>query len=423
MAEMAMAEAANDCFAPAGALMKLDAALALLAERIGPVAGVETVPLAQALDRTLAETLTAERDVPPHDNAAVDGFAVCFADVAADGETRLPVTGRVAAGHPLGRPARPGEALRIFTGAPLPEGIDAVVMQEDCRLEGDCVVFGSGLRPGVNTRRRGEDVRAGDVILEEGVRLRPQEIGLAASVGRATLDVRTPLRAAVFSTGDEVRDPGNPAPDGCIYDANRYVIGGLLAGLGCAVTDLGILPDSLPAVRKALEQAAVDHHLIITSGGISLGDEDHVRAAVEALGRLHLWRLAIKPGRPLALGQVGGAVFAGLPGNPVAAMVTFLRIVRPVILSLAGRRDRTPRFYKVRAAFAYRKKAGRREFLRAHLVTDAGGELRAVKYAADGSGILTSMVAADGLVELPEWMEAVKDGDVVDFLPFAEVLR
>lgn len=418
-----MAEAANDCFRPAGELMKLEAALALLAERIKPVAGVETVPLVRALDRTLAETLTAERDVPPHDNAAVDGFAVCFADVAPDGETRLPVTGRVAAGHPLGRPARPGEALRIFTGAPLPQGVDAVVMQEDCRLEGETVAFGPGLRAGVNLRRRGEDVRAGDVILEEGIRLRPQEIGLAASVGRATLSVRIPLRAAVFSTGDEVRDPGGAAPDGCIYDANRFVIGALLTGLGCAVTDLGILPDSLSAVREALGRAAADHHLIVTSGGISLGDEDHVRAAVEALGRLHLWRLAIKPGRPLALGQVGGAVFAGLPGNPVAAMVTFLRIVRPVILTLAGRRDKAPHFYKVRAAFAYRKKAGRREFLRAHLVTDAGGEPRAVKYAADGSGILNSMVAADGLVELPEWMEAVKDGDPVDFLPFAEVFR
>lgn len=417
-----MTTAANDCFTPAGELMKLDAALALLAQRIKPVTGVETVPLARALERTLAETLKAERDVPPHDNAAVDGFAVRFADVAADGETRLPVTGRVAAGHPLERPARPGEALRIFTGAPVPEGIDTIVMQENCRLEGETVVFGPGLRAGVNTRRRGEDVRAGDIILEEGVRLRPQEIGLAASVGRATLAVRTPLRAAVFSTGDEVRDPGSPAPDGCIYDANRYVIGALLAGLGCAVTDLGILPDSLSAVREALGRAAADHHLIVTSGGISLGDEDHVRAAVESLGRLHLWRLAIKPGRPLALGQVGAATFAGLPGNPVAAMVTFLRIVRPVVLALAGRRDTDPRFYKVRTAFAYRKKTGRREFLRAHLVTDAGGEPRAVKYAADGSGILTSMVAADGLVELPEWVEAVKDGDVIDFLPFTEVL-
>jgi len=418
-----MTGAGNDCFAPGGKLMTLDAALALLEERIAPAAGMEEVPLSRVLDRTLAEPLTAERDVPPHDNSAVDGFAVCFDDVAAAGETRLPVGGRVAAGHPMVGPARRGEALRIFTGAPLPDGIDTVVMQEGCRMDGDCVVFGPDVRRGANCRRRGEDVRAGDVILEEGIRLRPQDIGLAASVGRAALKVRAPLRAAVFSTGDEVRDPGDEAPAGCIYDANRYAVGALLGGLGCAVTDLGILPDRLPVIRDALAGAAADHQLIVTSGGVSLGDEDHVRAAVEALGRLHLWRLAIKPGRPLALGQVGNAVFAGLPGNPAAAIITFLRIVRPTVLRLAGRRDTRPHFYKVRTAFAYRKKAGRREWLRAHLVVDAGGEPRVVKYANEGSGILRSMVAADGLVELPEHVETVSDGALVDFLPFAEVLR
>lgn len=418
-----MPDVRNDCFTPAGGLMALDDALALLAARIKPVAAIETVRLAGALNRTLAETIMAERDVPPHDNAAVDGFAVAFDDVATQGETRLPVTGCVAAGHPLDRPARRGEALRIFTGAPLPEGLDTVVMQEDCRLDGDAVMFGAKLRRGSNRRHRGEDVRAGDVILEAGIRLRPQEIGLAASVGRATIKVRAPLRAAVFSTGDEVRDPGTEAPAGCIYDANRYVIGSLLQDLGCRVTDLGILPDRLKAIRDALSQAAVEHDLIVTSGGVSLGDEDHVRAAIEALGRLHLWRLAIKPGRPIALGQVGEAVFVGLPGNPVAAMVTFLRIARPVILGLAGRRDTAPHLYKVRSAFDYAKKADRREWLRAHLLTDAGGEPRAVKYAADGSGILSSMVAADGLVELPDALETVNEGDWVDFLPFAEVFR
>jgi len=418
-----MAKASNDCFRPAGKPMTVDAALALLAERIRPVAGIETVPLARALDRTLAETLIAERDVPPYDNSAVDGFALRGEDIAPDGETRLPVTGRVAAGHPLDRLSRPGEALRIFTGAPLPEGIDTVVMQEICRMDGDAVVFGPGQRPGANCRRRGEDVPAGEAVLEAGIRLRPQDIGLAASTGRATLAVRTPLRAAVFSTGDEIRDPGSPLPDGCIYDANRYTVGGLLGGLGCAVTDLGILPDRLPAIREALERAAGDHDLLVTSGGVSLGDEDHVRTAVESLGRLHLWRLAIKPGRPIALGQVGHAVFAGLPGNPASAMITFLRIVRPVILTMAGRRDTAPRFYKVRSAFTYRKKVDRREWVRVHLAADADGAPRAVKVTPSGSGILNSMVAADGLVELPESLETVKEGDVVDFLPFAELFR
>jgi molybdopterin molybdotransferase len=296
-------------------------------------------------------------------------------------------------------------------------------MQEICRMDGDAVVFGPGQRPGANCRRRGEDVPAGEAVLEAGIRLRPQDIGLAASTGRATLAVRTPLRAAVFSTGDEIRDPGSPLPDGCIYDANRYTVGGLLGGLGCAVTDLGILPDRLPAIREALERAAGDHDLLVTSGGVSLGDEDHVRTAVESLGRLHLWRLAIKPGRPIALGQVGHAVFAGLPGNPASAMITFLRIVRPVILTMAGRRDTAPRFYKVRSAFTYRKKVDRREWVRVHLAADADGAPRAVKVTPSGSGILNSMVAADGLVELPESLETVKEGDVVDFLPFAELFR
>jgi len=418
-----MAKAGDDCFAAGTGLIPLDDALARFTERIGPVVGVERVPLAAALDRTLAETVVADRDVPPHDNAAVDGFAVAFADLAAGRESRLPVTARVAAGHPLDRAARRGEAVRIFTGAPLPDGLDTVVMQEDCRADGDAVVIGPGARRGANRRLRAEDVRAGDAILEEGIRLRPQDIGLAASVGRADLAVRQPLRVAVFSTGDEIRDPGAGAAPGCVFDANRYAIGGLLRGLGCAVTDLGILPDRLEAIRDALGGGARDHHLLITSGGVSLGDEDHVKAAVDALGRLHFWRLAIKPGRPIALGRVGEAIFVGLPGNPVAAMVTCLRVARPIILRLAGRRDTAPRFYRVRAGFSFSKKPGRREWLRAHLMTDAAGETRAIKYAADGSGILTSMVVADGLIELPDALESVEEGDGVDFLPFAEVFR
>lgn len=418
-----MTAARDSGLAPSEPLMPLDDALALLDRRIRPVADVETVPLVAALNRTLAESLVATRDVPSCDNAAVDGFAVRADDLAADGDTRLPIATRVAAGHLPDRPVGRGEAARIFTGAPVPEGVDAIVLQERCRLAGDDVIIGPGLARGANIRRRGEDVRAGDVILEAGIRLRPQEIGVAASVGRTALTVRRPLRVAVFSTGDEIYEPGEAAPDGCIYDANRFVVGGLLSGLGCAVTDLGILPDRLTVIRDALEAAAAGHDLIVTSGGVSVGEEDHVRTAVGNLGTLHLWRLAVKPGRPLALGQIGETVFAGLPGNPVSAMVTFLRVVRPVILRMAGRRDTTPRFYKVQTAFAHKKKAGLREWLRAHLVTDAGGEPRAVKHAVQGSGILSSMVAADGLIELPEWVEAVKEGERVDFLPFAEVLQ
>ncbi|MDP6884526.1 MAG: molybdopterin molybdotransferase MoeA [Rhodospirillales bacterium] len=410
--------------------MALDRALALLADQVTPVTGREDVSLRQALGRILAEDVVAPGDVPGHDNAAVDGYAVFFDDLEATGETRLPVTARIAAGHPLGRAARPGEALQVFTGAPLPAGPDTVFLVEDCRTDGDHVILGNAggsgaIRRGANRRQAGEDIRAGATVLRAGRRLRAQEVGLAASVGRARLRVFEPLRAAVFSTGDEVRDPatGEGLARGCIYDSNRYSVIALLEGLGCEVTDLGILGDRLDIVRDALAEAAREHPLLITTGGVSMGEEDHVRTAVEALGRIHFWRLAIKPGRPLAFGEVGGATFLGLPGNPVAVMVTFMRIARPVIILLSGGCDITPPLYKVRAGFDFRaKKPGRREWLRARLIADAAGPI-AEKFAAQGSGILTSMVEADGLVELSEDQGPLVKGTLVDFLPFNEVTR
>ncbi len=411
----------DDCFDAADRLMGLEEALGLLAERVVAVTDTETVPLRGALGRVLAAEVTAPRDVPPHDNSAVDGYAVFFDDLAHDGETRLPVSGQIAAGHPLDRPARRGEALRIFTGAPMPEGPDTVFMQEDVGLDGGDAVLAPGIKRGANRRRRAEDVRSGSLVIAAGAPLRAQEIGLAASVGCSELEVFRRLRAAVFSTGDEVRDPSGEAPAGCIFDANRYAIMGLLEGLGCEVTDLGILPDELDAIGRALGGAADGHDLLITSGGVSLGDEDHVKAAVEARGSLHFWRLAIKPGRPIALGQVAGTAFIGLPGNPVAAIVTFMRIARPVVLRLSGRTSVTPSLFKVRAGFDYAKKKGRREWLRVRLERDGAGEMVAVKYPAGGSGILTSMVEADGLVELSEDRGPVAEGETVDFLPFSEV--
>ena len=418
-----MAQLKDDCFAFDGQLMPLDDALAILAERLGPVTGTEEVPLRRGLDRILGADVIAERDVPPHDNSAVDGYAVFFDDLDADGETRLAVTGRLAAGHPLDRAARPGEALRIFTGAPMPDGPDTVFMEEDCRAEGEFVVLPAGLERGSNRRKAGEDITSGTLVAPAGQRLRPQEIGAAASVGRSRLVVRQRLRAAVFSTGDEVRDPGQEAPDGCIFDANRYTVMGLLEGLGCEITDLGILPDDLDAIQGALAAAAGGQDLLITSGGVSAGEEDHVKAAVEALGQIHFWRLAIKPGRPIALGQVGETAFVGLPGNPVAAMVTFMVIARPVALLLAGCTDIAAPRFPVRAGFDYKKKLGRREWARVRIETDGKGEPVAMKYRASGAGILTSMVEADGLVELPEDMSTLAKGATVDFLPFSEMMR
>ncbi len=407
-------------------LLSFGEALRILKVRTQTVVGRERVGLSLALGRILAENITAPRDVPPYDNAAVDGYGVRHCDLRAEEDTHLPINARIAAGHPVDRPAKAGEAMRIFTGAPMPEGLDTVLMQEDVHTDGSDVVIpahvAANVKVGANRRRRGEDVTTGDIILHTGRILRAQEIALAASVGVGELWVCKRLRAAVFSTGDEIADPVmDEAGEGAIYDANRYSVAALLRGLGCEVTDLGILSDGVAEIRSALHDAAPGHDVIITSGGVSLGEEDHIAHVVKSLGSLDFWRLAIKPGRPLALGSISGTAFVGLPGNPVAAMVSFMRIVRPLILALAGRTDGTVRAFKVPAAFDMDKKTGRREWLRCKLIVDEKGVLHAEKYPHQGSGVLTSMVACDGLVELAEDVEHVRAGELVDFLPFVEM--
>lgn len=417
-----MAQLSDDCFAFGGALMRVEEALALLSARLSPLAGTETVGLRDAAGRILAGDLVAPRDVPAFANSAVDGYAVRHADLAPDAETVLPVGGRVAAGGTLGRPIGRGEAIRIFTGAPMPDGADTVFMQEDtAALPDGRVRLPAGLRRGANAREAGEDVAAGSVILRAGRRLRPQDVGLAASVGLTALAVRTPLRVALFSTGDEIAEPGTPLAPGRLYDSNRFTLAALLGGLGCRVTDLGILPDRRDAVAAALAAAAPAHDLILTSGGVSTGEEDHVKAAVEAAGSLFLWRLAIKPGRPVAMGQVGGTAFVGLPGNPVAVMVTFAHIVRPLALHLMGATVTPPVRFAVRAAFAYRKKQGRREYVRVTLAPGEDGATEAHKFPREGAGILSSLVESDGLVELGDEVRAVAPGETVSFLPFSEL--
>ncbi len=421
-----MAQLTDDCFAFGGKLTPIDEALAEFDRRLVTVAGTETVALDAAAGRFLAEDLVATRSVPPHDNSAVDGYAVFFDDLVAVGETVLPVTGRVAAGHPLADAPTRGTALRVFTGAPMPDGPDTIYMQEDCRIEeaadGNRVGLPPGIKRGSNYRHAGEDIAAGATILSAGRRLKPRDIGLAASVGCDRLEVRTALRAALFSTGDEVHEPGAEAPPGGIYDANRHALAAALRRLGCDVTDLGILEDRRDAIAEALSRAAEGHDLVISSGGMSTGEEDHVKAAVEAIGgRLHAWRLAIKPGRPVALGQIGRVPFIGLPGNPVAVLVTFLRVAQPLILRLAGATVTEPRHYPVRADFDYRKKRDRREYVRVTLADGADGMPVATKFPRDGAGILSSMVAADGLVELAEDVTRLERGTVVPFLPFAEI--
>ena len=290
-----MAQLKDDCFAFGGDLMSLDTALKLLRERINTVAGKEVLNLRSALGRIVAQDIIADRNVPPSDNSAVDGYAVFFDDLNVETETRLPVTNRVAAGHPLGRKAKKGEAIRIFTGAPMPEGMDTVFMEEDCETLLNQVVLPRGLKQGANRRKKGEDIHKGTKILASGRKLRPQELGLAASIGMQEIIVRSKLRVAVFSTGDEVRNPGDQSSAGGIFDANRYSIMALLNNMQCDVTDLGILADDENLIAKAINRAAKNHDVIITSGGVSAGEEDHVKAAVEQFGTIHLWRLAIKP--------------------------------------------------------------------------------------------------------------------------------
>ena len=415
-----MAQLSDDCFAFGGELLGVDAALALILARIAPVVEEETVPLGEACGRILSRNLGAAMDLPPYANSAVDGYAVAHADLAADGDTVLPVGGRAAAGHPLGRPVRPGEAIRIFTGAPMPEGSDTVMMQEDCVVEADRVRLKPGIKKGGNRRHAGEDVAKGNVALPAGRRLKPADLGLWAALGNNLVPVFRPLRVALLSTGDEVCEPGTTLAPGMIYDANRVMLAALLRAQGCIVSDLGICPDRASALADTLEAAAAGHDLIVTSGGVSTGDEDHVRAAIEKLGRLDFWRLAIKPGRPVALGQLKGTPLIGLPGNPVAAALTFAILARPLILRLAGATIAAPLTVAVQSGFAYRKKPGRREYLRARLAREDGAVI-AHKYPRDGAGILSSIVQSDGFVVLDEGMSELSVGGMVDFLPFSEV--
>lgn len=416
-----MAQLSDDCFAFGEPLMETERALETLRARLDVIVEPETVPLRNAAGRILAEDVISNQAVPPHNNAAVDGFAVYFDDLQTDRETRLPVAGRVTAGHPLAQDAKRGEAYRIFTGAPMPTGTDTVLMQEDCRTENDHVLIPAGIKQGANRRFAGEDIEEGTTILARGRRLKPQDMGLTASIGRDSLPVYRRLRIALFSTGDEVHDIGSDLPAGGIFDANRYSIAALLERLGCEVDDLGILADDYQTIHDALADAAEDHDVIMTSAGVSTGEEDHVRGAIESLGSIHFWRLAIRPGRPIALGQIGSVPFIGLPGNPVAVMVTFMRFARPALLLLGGGTEIDPAFFRVPVEFSYKKKPNRREWLRAMLVPGPDGVLCARKFPRDGAGILSSMVAADGLVELPEELTQLEPGTMVNFLPFSEV--
>ncbi len=397
-------------------------ALRHLLDACRPLSDTEVVPTLEATGRVLAADQRSQLDVPPMDNTQMDGYAVRAADCVS-GSAVLPLTQRIPAGH-VGEPLAPGTAARIFTGAMIPDGADAVIMQEQCSFdqEANMVTINHAPKAGEWIRRAGEDIRAGSVILAAGTRLKAQELGLAASVGLATLPVMRRVRVAVFFTGDELTMPGEPLRPGAIYNSNRFMLRGLLQQLGCEVTDLGNVPDSLDATRAALRTAGTGHDLILTSGGVSVGEEDHVKPAVEAEGRLNLWQIAIKPGKPLAFGQLGNvaqpkAFFIGLPGNPVSSFVTFLMFVRPFILALQGASHQPPRAYAMRADFSWPRPDRRNEFLRVRINATGGLDL----FPNQSSGVLTSTVWGDGLVDNPPG-KAIAPGDTVNFLPFSDLL-
>jgi molybdopterin molybdotransferase len=417
-----MSALAQDCFAIGGDRIPVGAAHALLQQRIAPVVGRRRVGLDAAAGLSLAEALTSERHVPAFDNAAVDGFAFAFAEGMALAGARLALApGRAAAGHPYPGELPPGSAIRVLTGAVMPAGADTVALQEGSALEGQAVTIPPGLKRGANRRRAGEDVRAGKTVLQPGTRLRPQEVGLAAELGCSSLTVFEPLRVAILSTGDELVEPGCRLERGAVFDANRPILRALLDSLPVEVTDFGIVGDEPGLVRATLERAAASHQVVLTSGGASRGEEDHVVRTVAARGRLDFWQIAMKPGRPLAFGRLGEAVFIGLPGNPVATMVCFLLFARPVLLRLGGFAWPAPTAVPLPASFGLTKQAGRSEYLRARLVREAAGRLQVHRIAREGSGILTSMVEAAGLVELDERVERVEPGQPVPFLSFAEL--
>ena len=413
-----MAQLTDDCFAFGGPLLAVDDVERLIAERVTPVVETEEVALAEAGGRVLADDVIAPIDLPPFDNSAVDGFAVRHMDVGT-GETKLAVTDRLTAGRAAAREIGAGEAIRIFTGAPMPAGADTVFMQEDVRIEDAAVIVPPGLKRGANRRLAGEDVKRGSLALAAGRRLQPQDLGMAAALGLRTLPMRRRVRVALFSTGDEIVEPGAPLPAAGLYDANRALLRGLLARLGAEVSDLGILRDDPGRLAVRLAAAAQGHDLVLTSGGVSTGEADYVRKAIEAAGKLVFWRVAIKPGRPVAMGVVRGTAFVGLPGNPVAVFVTFARIVRPLLLRLAGAAPEPLIALPVTAGFAYRKKKGRREYVRVSLTRRADGRYEAVKHPQDGAGVISSLTATDGLAELADDVTEIAPGQTIGFIPYS----
>ena len=414
----------DDCFAHDKKRLRHEEALSILKQRVVPVAPQEGVALIDAAGRILSTVITAPHSVPLHTNTAVDGFSFAFVDYDAKAGSELSVDGRAAAGHQLAHKPAPGTAARIFTGAVMPEGHDTVVMQEDVRFgtvdERQMVGIPPGLRAGANVRKAGEDVKAGETVLQAGTVLRPQDLAALASLGVSQVPCFARLRVGIVSTGDEVIRVGTPLSPGQVYDANAPMLTALIGTAGALAVDLGVFPDKLDEVKQRLAQAAAQFDVIITSGGASRGEEDHITTALDALGKRHLWQLAIKPGRPMSFGQIGDCVLLGLPGNPVAVFVCFLLYVWPLLRRMGGAPWPEPTRYQLPAVFAFKgRKVGRREFWRGMLKETPRG-LGVDKFARDGSGLISGLRAADGLIDIPEDAKDVQPGDMLAFMPFSQ---
>ena len=414
----------DDCFLHDKHRLKHEEALEILRRNISPVTTRETVPLASALGRVLADDITSPRPIPGHRNAAVDGYAFAHASYDQSSGSRHLVTHRVTAGDGLLQSAEPDAAARIFTGAVMPTAYDSVVMQEDVVLENEAdgpprVAIPAGLKAGANCRQAGEDTKEGGLLASRHARLTPQHIAAIASGGIAELPVFRPLKVAILSTGNEIITPGDQFSLGKVYNSNGPMLVGLAAAHGITVTDLGIIPDKADVIATTIETAAKNQDVIISSGGASKGEEDHVITTLQALGRQHMWQLAIKPGRPMSFGQIGDTIFIGLPGNPVAAFICFLLYATPLLRRLAGEAWWQPTRFKVAADFEIKsKKPDRREFLRGSLVT-RNGETVAEKFAQDGSGLIRSLTTSNTLIELPEETTSVEKGQPVTVIPFS----
>lgn len=407
-----------DATPPGKSLKTIEEALEFILAQVKPVTETETLPLTECLGRVLAKSLTSQINVPPWDNSAMDGYVVRLDDLTAPGVV-LPVAQRIPAGS-VGSELRPGTAARIFTGSPIPAGADTVVIQEACERVDDGVRINEIPKRGANIRSAGEDIKQGEEIVTLGVRLAPQHLGLAASVGVGALTVYRRLRVAVFASGSELVMPGEPLAPGKIYNSNQYTLQGLLTVLGCEVIQLGVVEDTLDATREALAKGAEQADLVLASGGVSVGEEDHVKPAVEQLGSLDLWKVAIRPGKPLAFGHIGDTPFIGSPGNPVSLFVTFCIFARPYILKAQGVDDVAPRPINAIAGFDWSRAEKRREYARARLDLDHQGKPVVTLYPSRSSGVLSSVTWANGLAIIPEG-QTLKQGDKVQFLPFTEL--